>query len=208
MYSRKLDASPNNTYSLISLFPVNQSDDQSRSECNVYIPDHNLYDMDDRDSVYLDTISVASGFPNNRKSMSMSRQTIYHSAEDLTQSASVSPRSSATPPSGSGGNGGLVASASDFLARMRSSSHAELERLNGGGDEGPASIHRTVNGKLNNGGTKLKIDEVSERLLFMSNNKTVTYSEWKSRVTFLCFSLSFCTCRCWTLLSHLTSMRF
>ncbi|GAB0087139.1 hypothetical protein DMENIID0001_014160 [Sergentomyia squamirostris] len=42
-----------------------------------------LEDMDDRDSIYLDTISVASEAINNRRSLTLSRQTIYHSAEDL-----------------------------------------------------------------------------------------------------------------------------
>lgn len=137
---------------------------------------------------------MASEFPNNRKSMSLSRQTIYHSAEDLTHSASASLRSSVTPPKGgagggssNGGGGGLAASAADFLARMRSSpSQVELERLNGDGDT--PSHAPLSNGKFNGsgvgGGSPRKIDEVSERLLYMSNNKTtVTYSEWKSRVT-------------------------
>lgn len=42
--------------------------------------------MDDRDSIYLDTISIASNstFGNNkRRSLALSRQTIYHSAEDV-----------------------------------------------------------------------------------------------------------------------------
>lgn len=40
--------------------------------------------MDERQSVYLDTISIASDSqPINRKSLSLSRQTIYHSAESL-----------------------------------------------------------------------------------------------------------------------------
>ncbi|KAJ6638053.1 Anoctamin-1 [Pseudolycoriella hygida] len=45
-------------------------------------------EMDDRDSIYLDTISLASEYPN-RKSMSLSRQTIYHSAEDIQGSAAT-----------------------------------------------------------------------------------------------------------------------
>lgn len=42
--------------------------------------------MDDRDSIYLDTISIGSNstFGNNkRRSLALSRQTIYHSAEDV-----------------------------------------------------------------------------------------------------------------------------
>lgn len=158
--------------------------------------------MDDRDSVYLDTISIASGFPNNRKSMSLSRQTIYHSAEDLTHSANPSLRSSITPPktsnggdlnhgsSAAAGGGGLAASAADFLARMRSSpSQVELERLKGDGDVESPSRTPLANGKSN--GSKRNIDEVSKRLLYMSNNKTtVTYSEWKSRVTLYFFFIS------------------
>ncbi|XP_055711894.1 anoctamin-4 isoform X2 [Phlebotomus papatasi] len=44
--------------------------------------EESLEDMDDRDSIYLDTISVASE-AINRRSLTLSRQTIYHSAEDL-----------------------------------------------------------------------------------------------------------------------------
>lgn len=43
--------------------------------------------MDDRESIYLDTISMTSGstIGNNRRSLALSRQTIYHSAEDVNE---------------------------------------------------------------------------------------------------------------------------
>lgn len=44
--------------------------------------DHSESDMGDRESLYYDTISVASD-ATNRKSLSQSRLTIYHSAVDL-----------------------------------------------------------------------------------------------------------------------------
>lgn len=96
-------------------------------------------EMDDRDSIYLDTISLASEYPN-RKSMSLSRQTIYHSAEDVQG-----------------------ADANDLFKQR--------EQLDG------AAGGRMAFGKygLN--------DEVSARLLILNNKKTVTYSQWKSRVT-------------------------
>lgn len=42
-------------------------------------------EMDDRESIYLDTISITSGstIGANRRSLALSRQTIYHSAEDI-----------------------------------------------------------------------------------------------------------------------------
>lgn len=46
-----------------------------------------LTTMDDLGSIYLDTISITSGstIGNNRRSLALSRQTIYHSAEDVNE---------------------------------------------------------------------------------------------------------------------------
>lgn len=43
--------------------------------------------MDDRESIYLDTISITSNstLGNNRRSLALSRQTIYHSADDVNE---------------------------------------------------------------------------------------------------------------------------
>ncbi|XP_062538662.1 anoctamin-5-like isoform X3 [Armigeres subalbatus] len=43
--------------------------------------------MDERDSIYLDAVSINSDGPNARKSLYLSRQTVYHSAEELPQDA-------------------------------------------------------------------------------------------------------------------------
>lgn len=47
--------------------------------------------MEDRDSIYLDTISITSNstYKNNRRSLALSRQTIYHSAEDVNEDGTV-----------------------------------------------------------------------------------------------------------------------
>lgn len=157
--------------------------------------------MDDRESIYLDTISLASEYPN-RKSMSLSRQTIYHSAEDMNGG------------SGGGGGGSIGNNSSTFspnhleygapttlLATSPKNNGTKLshrlememltaadgvgrfvndddtlngtDRLNGSGGGGATNIVGGPNGKN---------DEVSARLLF-NNDKTVTYAQWKSRVT-------------------------
>lgn len=145
---------------------------------------------DDRSSIYLDTISLASDFPagtggnviGNRKSISMSRQTIYHSAEDVNGGGDAAEAASTTAAAATS----AAASTGAFLSRMRDA--GEPPRQNGGGGGG---------GRPRNGGLKgsaaadgvdgiaaaapLVNDEVSARAL-LSSNKTVTYSEWKSRV--------------------------
>lgn len=143
---------------------------------------------DDRSSIYLDTISLASDFPaagiNNRKSISMSRQTIYHSAEDLSSGGdSKAPTLPPTlPPT-------AASSAGEFLSHMR-----ETPRQNGG------SGGRSRNGGLKGGAdatdggiaamaAPLANDEVSAEAL-LGSNKTVTYSEWKSRVNQICVCVS------------------
>lgn len=95
-------------------------------------------EMDERDSIYLDTISLASEYPN-RKSMSLSRQTIYHSAEDV--------------------HGHAEPDANSLFKHS--------EQMDGAAAFGKYGLN----------------DEVSARLLILNNKKTVTYSQWKSRVT-------------------------
>lgn len=149
--------------------------------------------MDDRESIYLDTISLASEYPN-RKSMSLSRQTIYHSAEDMNgggggggsiagnsitaSSAAFSPNhleygapAATAPPRNNGMKHRLemeMLTAADGVGRFDSNE-------NGTGGE---TEQRRIYGAGPNG----KNDEVSARLLF-NNDKTVTYAQWKSRVT-------------------------
>lgn len=125
--------------------------------------------MEDRESIYLDTISVASEFPN-RKSMSLSRQTIYHSAEDMHDMGSVDH------------NGVNLAYNVHKRSKPEYQSPIKSKRLNRSEMEMLAGADGTGNGcgiRDFSSGTN---DEVSARLLFY-NNKTVTYSQWKSRVT-------------------------
>lgn len=188
---------------------VNQSDDNWRSsDSDLAAVTHRhrqpADDMDDRDSVYLDTISLSSGRPNNRRSISLSRQTIYHSAEDLTNSsASSSLRSCVTPTKvalneraggGSGGGGGdahhqpaaaaAASSSAAFLERMRRPpGRVQLERPDD--IEGyDAAKHVKLSKYKPNGanGSPGKTDEVSDESQLL-NNKTVTYYGWRSRVT-------------------------
>lgn len=52
--------------------------------------DYDYYeDMDERDSIYLDAVSINSDGPNARKSLYLSRQTVYHSAEELPLDGAV-----------------------------------------------------------------------------------------------------------------------
>lgn len=52
--------------------------------------DYDFYeDMDERDSIYLDAVSINSDGPNARKSLYLSRQTVYHSAEELPLDGAV-----------------------------------------------------------------------------------------------------------------------
>lgn len=136
--------------------------------------------MDERESIYLDTISLASDYPN-RKSLSLSRQTIYHSAEELTNFSSME-QNEQKPKS--------------FLSSCSSSTTSPSTKYSNQLINAEKSTHLladTTDGKNK--------DEVSDRLLYNNNNKklTVTYSQWKSRVTFiyyfmlkLCCNIIFC----------------
>ncbi|XP_055615780.1 anoctamin-5-like isoform X2 [Toxorhynchites rutilus septentrionalis] len=63
--------------------------------------DYDFYeDMDERDSIYLDAVSLTSEGAANRKSLYLSRQTVYHSAEELPLDAVVTPTAAA--PAGNG----------------------------------------------------------------------------------------------------------
>lgn len=136
--------------------------------------------VDNRDSIYLDTISLASNYPN-RKSMSLSRQTIYHSAEDLNNGLSQN-QSMANIASVNGYGGGD--DTSDYatpVSKLSRISTAErlAEKLAAAAD----GVELRNGSRYYTGGT----DEVSARLLYYDNvdkKMTVTYSQWKSRVTF------------------------
>lgn len=123
--------------------------------------------MDDRESIYLDTISLASEYPN-RKSMSLSRQTIYHSAEDVHQDNGGGIGTNSTSSPGDYSTPMSMKRKASLKSDQQRHTNIDLIRLAGCDGAGPN-------------------DEVSARLLF-NNNKTVTYTQWKSRVT---FSLSF-----------------
>lgn len=189
---------------------ANNDDDEEADAEVAFLNDSNT--MDDRASIYLDTISLASDFPGvagSRKSISMSRQTIYHSAEDLGQQPPP-PSTTTKPPAASAAATGV----GDFLTQLRRDNIAvgetttttQPQRLNG-----VASSNRKRNGGLKatvsgNSGfdsidaadriiaataghvpnqqqqTTMQNDEVSTQTLLSSSNKTVTYTEWKKRV--------------------------
>lgn len=217
------------------------------------IPDPNTFDddddattagnmADDRASIYLDTVSLASDFPSlsdhghtgnggnganaTLKSLSMSRQTIYHSAEDLQPPDDGSSYTANHPTTGHiFGNGGSATSSNrshsrtptntaEFLSRLRGADAGEPSSSSGGGGilkrNGAAAAKPTTStlvgaadstdttdsliaaaaaaaaastsAQTPSGGSTLEYDEVTAQMLSSSHKKTVTYSEWKSRV--------------------------
>ncbi|KAH8238234.1 hypothetical protein KR032_001355, partial [Drosophila birchii] len=161
-------------------------------------------EMDERESLYFDTISLAdseaaAAAAAHRKSLSQSRNTIYHSAVDL---AGDEGRSSNSLRLGSGAAAEHAALAWQPGYRQSTA----LEHLNGGGGGGDhtdaalaAQILALQNGRghlptgigvsgSGGGGGGGGDDEVSRRLLRNSStvsNKDkklpITYSQWKSR---------------------------
>lgn len=137
----------------------------------------------DRDSIYLDTLSMRSGSTNynNRKSIALSQQTIYHSTEDLPSTTSLK-----------GYNN------EDFIESQQKF-HSDIGLNEYEVDGGEMPLH----GRVRSGNQ----DEVSALLLdnncFQTNSlsthhqtknkqktkQIVTYNEWKSRVK-PAFSLS------------------
>lgn len=165
-------------------------------------------EMDERESLYFDTISLAdseaaAAAAAHRKSLSQSRNTIYHSAVDL---AGDEGRSSSSLRLGSGAAAEHAALAWQPGYRQSTA----LEHLNGGGDYTDAALSAQIlalqngrghlptgigvgvaaaGGGLEGGGGGGGDDEVSRRLLRNSStvsNKDkklpITYSQWKSRV--------------------------
>ncbi|XP_055909970.1 anoctamin-5 isoform X2 [Eupeodes corollae] len=122
--------------------------------------------MDDRDSLYFDTISLAgSEAANNRRSLSQSRMTIYHSAVDLAYDGTPKRNSRGLDKNG--------------IGNYRHSAAAAL--TNNGHDDGHYSDQNNI--AANNNGLN---DEVSSRLIPSSScNKDkklpITYSQWKFR---------------------------
>ncbi|XP_017151039.1 anoctamin-6 isoform X1 [Drosophila miranda] len=160
-------------------------------------------EMDERESLYFDTISLAdseaaAAAAAHRKSLSQSRNTIYHSAVDL---ANDETRNSLRLGSGAAAEHAALA----WQPGYRQST--ALEHLNGGGDQTDAAIAAQMLA-LHNGRNHLPTgigvgghtgagagagagggdDEVSRRLLRNSStvsNKDkklpITYSQWKLR---------------------------
>lgn len=155
--------------------------------------------MDDRDSIYLDTISIASD-NNYRKSLSLSRQTIYHSAEDVTESQSPN-RSSAGNSNGrwsafkeeTDGHQHIIENGdiqSISRSNNSSSNHYKTNNL-------PSGIKKYTSSNKNGGDNSAMLsyyDEVTT-LLLNDNDKNksslnmniTSYSQWKSRVTTIFF---------------------
>lgn len=138
--------------------------------------------VDNRESIYLDTISLASNYPN-RKSMSLSRQTIYHSAEDLNNGSSQNQSmANIAPVNGYGGTGDDTSDYATPVSKISRFSTADrlAEKLTAAAED--VQLRNGSNSNYTGGS-----DEVSARLLYYDNvdkKMTVTYSQWKSRVTF------------------------
>ncbi|XP_032594153.1 anoctamin-5 isoform X2 [Drosophila grimshawi] len=169
--------------------------------------------MDERESLYFDTISLADSeaaavAAAHRKSLSQSRNTIYHSAVDLDGDET---RNSLRL--GSGGGGGMSAEHMRLAWQPGYRQSTALEHLNGGGGDYTDAAIAAQMLALHNGRTHLPTgigvagigagsggvggytsyggsgdDEVSRRLLRQSStvsNKDkklpITYSQWKLR---------------------------
>ena len=125
--------------------------------------------LDDRDSIYLDTISFQSGSTNyNRKSINLSRQTIYHSTEDLPNA----------PVNINGHNNEYFINSQRYYSD-NGLNHDDI--ANGIDGETPLRRNHRQDHK----------DEVSTLLLHSNSNtntlnkqkkEIVTYKQWKSRV--------------------------
>lgn len=126
----------------------------------------------DRDSIYLDTLSIrsVSTINSDRKSLALSRQTVYHSAEDIQ-----------SLKSGFGSVNGIGA----FLNSQRFHSDGGLDEADQLATEASIVAHKYQR-QAN------ETDEVSELLLSSTSttycplNKNrkpiITYKQWKSRV--------------------------
>lgn len=129
--------------------------------------------MDDRQSVYLDTISLASDYPN-RKSLSQSRQTIYHSAEDVNSSSEYG---SSTP----------IRHSNSYNTYDKSRAKVYKNKTSSVADAavGVSTDDLDMHNSTELGTSSGLYDEVSARLLLYKKNKkmAITYSQWKSRVT-------------------------
>lgn len=125
--------------------------------------------MDDRDSIYLDTISVASE-AINRRSLTLSRQTIYHSAEDLYEE-----------------NAGL-----NEEDEFDGPAPVPTTKIS------PAAAALTGNSLTKYCDVPGKNDEVSA--LLIKQKQTITYSQWKARVNddFLSLPNKHCWLANWT----------
>lgn len=78
--------------------------------------DYDFYeDMDERDSIYLDAVSLTSEGAANRKSLYLSRQTVYHSAEELPLDALTT----GTTVGGNGAPKGITATTESLLNDSR-----------------------------------------------------------------------------------------
>lgn len=108
--------------------------------------DETISIMDDRESIYMDTISINSHSEVTKKALSQSRQTIYHSAEDLQP----------------------VDKEVEYFSEKNNSNKLPIYVGGVGGEYSHPALNT---------------DEVSARLLLINHKKkTVTYSQWKSRV--------------------------
>lgn len=136
----------------------------------------------DRDSIYLDTLSMQSGSTNynNRKSIALSQQTIYHSTEDLPSATSLKGFS----------NEYFIDSQQRYHSDIGLNDFEEATAIDGG--EIPLRGRGVSSGRGNQDKDEvsaLLLDNNCSNSLLIHHEKNkqktkqiVTYNEWKSRV--------------------------
>lgn len=140
----------------------------------------------DRDSIYLDTLSMQSGSTNynNRKSIALSQQTIYHSTEDLPAASTTS----------------LKGYSNEYFIDSQQQFHSDMGLNEFEVDGGETPLRARIVGGSGRENTQDEVsalleleNKYSNSLLIPSSHQTnkqnkqktkqiVTYNEWKSRV--------------------------
>ncbi|XP_055604797.1 uncharacterized protein LOC129753026 [Uranotaenia lowii] len=125
-------------------------------------------DMDERDSIYLDAVSLSSD-GTNRKSLYLSRQTVYHSAEELPLDTIVE------AVDGGHGNNNLRHVTEAMLHDARGGGNGELPNMHQQQQHrflaGASGILKRPGGKYNNNGNT---EEVASLLARHSSPSSLT----------------------------------
>lgn len=171
--------------------------------------------MDDRQSIYLDTISIASSstIGNNRRSLALSRQTIYHSAEDINETDNPNYNGD-SPDYGSPGHygtyprNGILKNNSNGHSNRSSSPAAAANRDQGQVSEEEVEYYARKLDNLEGGrprdevtaplytldeyddGPVVSSSHSTDHLSNKTKKETITYSQWKARVKHSTFSSS------------------